>query len=311
MPATRALARSTLSLFAVSCLVFAAYPSSSAHSAGSQVAGSQVAGNQVTVKFEAAVGGEAFACGKSYSAIGASKSTITPSDFRYFVTEIQLRNESGQYVPLSLDQDGVWQYKTVALLDFEDGSGPCRNGNSAIRNTVTGTLPEGRYRGIRFTLGVPFELNHGDPTVAPSPLNLTAMFWNWQAGYKFLKLDMATSGLPREATAPTGKGPRAAGFPIHLGSTTCASASPTTTPSSCAQPNRAVIEFDGFDPAANVVVADVAAALQDANVDVNAPETAPGCMGAPNDEDCASVFPAFGLPFKGKPASRQRFFRMR
>ena len=60
---------------------------------------------------------------------------------------------------------------------------------------MSGSAPRASYSGVRFTMGVPFELNHGDPTVAPSPLNITAMFWNWQGGYKFLKADMNSTGL--------------------------------------------------------------------------------------------------------------------
>jgi hypothetical protein len=30
---------------------------------------------------------------------------------------------------------------------------------------------------------VPFARNHGDAASAPAPLNHTALFWNWNAGY--------------------------------------------------------------------------------------------------------------------------------
>lgn len=292
-----------------------------------------VALKQVTLKFSAQVGAENFVCGKSYDGIGVTRSRITPSDFRFYVSAVELIDRQGKAVPVKLDQDDLWQYRNVALLDFEDGSGPCRNGNPGLHQQVTGSVPAGDYRGVRFTLGVPFELNHGDPTIAPAPLNLTSMFWVWQAGYKFAKIDMATSGLPQAADAPSemsikdklaamekfaaasgvsGKRPpRAAGFSIHLGSTDCASASLTTPPTGCKNPNRLTVTFDNFDPDKNTVVADAAASLSDTNVDINAPGTAPGCMSGPDDTDCAQVIPAFGLSFGGKPAAQQRFFSVR
>jgi hypothetical protein len=297
---------------------------------------------KVALAFEAVVGGKPFACGQSYDAIGSTKSRITPSDLRFYVSEVELLDSAGKATPLVLDQDEIWQYKNLALLDFEDGTGPCRNGNSGLHKAVTGTAPKGDYKGVRFTLGVPFDLNHGDPTIAPSPLNLTAMFWAWQSGYRFVKIDMATSGQPQLAegdgkpaadmkeklatlekiaaakaeAAKTGKPParkpaQAAGFSVHLGSTGCASSSLTLPPSECANPNRVTVTFDTFDVAKNVVVADVASLLQDTNVDVNAPDSAPGCMSAVNDGDCPGVMAAFGLPFGGKPAAPQRFFTVR
>ena len=289
---------------------------------------------KVALKFSAMVGAEKFACGKSYDGIGVTKSSITPSDFRFYVSAVELLDANGKAVPLALDQDGVWQYKDLALLDFEDGSGPCRNGNAGLHTAVTGSVPKGKYRGVRFTLGVPCELNHGDPTIAPSPLNFTSMFWVWQSGYKFAKIDMASSGLPQDPNAPPEmplkdklaamekfaaasgvpsmkRPPRAAGFSVHLGSTVCASPSLTTPPTECKNPNRVTVTFDKFDMRKNVVFADLSSLLRDANVDVNAPDTAPGCMSAPDDADCTPVMSAFGLPYNDQPAAPQHFFRMR
>lgn len=294
----------------------------------------QAATQYVNLKFSAMVGAESFACGLSYDDIGVTHSRITPSDFRFYVSGVELIDNHGKSVPLKLDQDGIWQYKNLALLDFEDGQGPCRNGNSGLHTAITGSVPKGHYRGVRFTLGVPFELNHGDPTIAPSPLNFTSMFWVWQTGYKFVKIDMATSGLPQAVNSPAemsirdklaamekfaaasgvpGKKvtPRAAGFSVHLGSTDCASLSLTSPPVGCRNLNRVTVEFDNFDTDKNSVVADVAALLNDTNVDINAQDTAPGCMSGPNDTDCVQIFQAFGLPFGDKPAVAQRFFSVR
>lgn len=277
----------------------------------------------ITLRFAGAVNGAAFECGKNYSNIGTTKSTITPSDFRFFVSAVELLTQEGKAVPLALEQDGVWQYRNVALVDLEDGSGPCSNGTKAVHAEVTGSAPRGNYTGVRFTLGVPFELNHGDPTIAPSPLNFTAMFWNWQGGYKFLKVDMNSSGLPakpamqkmamgHEKMAGNGGEGEASGFSLHLGSTMCAAASRTESPSACKNPNRVTVTFDKFDLGKNVVVADLGAILAGANVDHNTPDTSPGCMSFPKDADCPAVMGALGLAYDGVAApGAQKFFSMK
>ncbi len=267
----------------------------------------------VTLRFAAQVGDLPFECGRSYAAIGSTKSSVTPSDFRMYVSEVQLIDASGRAVPVTLAQDGTWQRGDVALLDFENGSGPCGNGTPAMNTTVRGTVPAGAYSGVRLTLGVPFASNHGDPTVAPAPLNTTAMFWTWQGGYKFLKFDAATTGRPALTAAPAADGGgSASGFSVHLGSTLCASPARTQPPSACQNPNRVTVQFDRFDLSRNIVVADIGAVLAGANVDVNAPGTSPGCMSFPKDADCPPVMGALGLAYDGVPApGPQRFLRMR
>jgi uncharacterized repeat protein (TIGR04052 family) len=269
---------------------------------------------QVQLRFAAQVAGQPFACGQTYAGIGTTRSTLTPSDFRFFISDIELVDEAGRAVPVQLAQDGVWQLGKLALLDFENGTGPCRNGTAATNTDVRGSVPAGRYVGLRFTLGVPFASNHGDPTTAPSPLNLTAMFWNWQGGYKFLKFDTATSGQPLTAAPPHPQGGgSASGFSVHLGSTVCASPSRTEPPAAeCGNPNRVAVAFERFDGSRQTVVADIGAVLAQANVDVNAPGTSPGCMSFPKDADCPSVMAAFGLPYDGvKAPGPQRFFSAR
>jgi len=263
----------------------------------------------IQLNFAAEVNGQAFSCGRQYPAIGTTRSTITPADFRYYVSEVQLLTADGLAVPVQLDQDGVWQLENIALLDFEDASGPCRNGTPAMNTRVRGQVPAGRYTGVRFTLGIPFERNHGDPTVSPAPLNSTAMFWNWQGGYKFLKFDTTSSGItPETPAAASAQGP-VTRYSVHLGSTVCAAASRTSAPSACQNPNRVTVEFRDFDWTQRTIVADIGRVLAGANVDVNAPKTSPGCMSFPGDADCPPVMGALGLAYDGQaaPGAQQLF----
>jgi uncharacterized repeat protein (TIGR04052 family) len=273
----------------------------------------QMAGTQaVDIHFAAEINGKPFVCGQSYSNVGITRSTITPSDFRLYVSEIKLLRKDGSSVPLELVQDGVWQYQNVVLLDFENGEGPCRNGTSGINTRVRATMPPGRYSGIELTVGVPFKLNHQDPTVAAAPLNSTAMFWNWQGGYKFIKFDTASTGIREPQPAGSNAAGAVTRYAVHLGSTACASASRTQAPDACQNANRMAVRLDGFDPSKNQVVIDMGAALARANVDVNAQGTSPGCMSFPKDADCPPVMGALGLAYDGVPApGAQQLIRLR
>lgn len=305
---TRFLRPVTIAAIASAFMVLAACTAVPAPSA--DVLGSQ----PVTLRFAAQVGNQPFACGQSYAAVGTTRSTITPSDFRFYISDVALVDEAGRAVPVTLSQDGIWQLDNIALLDFENGTGPCRNGTTGMNTEVRGSVPIGRYVGLRFSLGVPFARNHGDPTVAPSPLNLTAMFWNWQGGYKFVKFDTASSGQMANTALPHPQGGgNASGFSVHLGSTVCASPSRTEAPQApCANPNRVAVSFERFDTTRQSVVADIGALLAGANVDVNAPNTSPGCMSFPGDADCPPVMGALGLAYGGSPApGPQRFFSVR
>lgn len=250
------------------------------------------AGNQaVTIQFQAMVGDQVFVCGDTYDNLGANDSSLQISDFRFYVQDVELRNADGDYVAVELDTSN-WQTENVALLDFEDG---CTDlGNEEMNGVVTGTVPEGTYDGIRFAMGVPFALNHDNPATAASPLNATAMEWNWQDGYKFLRIDSGTFSMTD--------------WRMHLGSTGCDGdpvAGGTTT---CSSPNRVDVDFASFDPANDSVVANFAALVDGAALDENQADTPVGCMSGPTDSDCAPLFENLGLAFESTPAGTQRFF---
>jgi len=273
----------------------------------------QTATQAVELRFVAEVNGQSFECGQSYKNIGTTRSTMTPTDFRMFVSQVHLMTAEGKAVPVELTQDKTWQLEGVALLDFENGQGPCGNGSPPMNTVVRGIAPVGQYTGVKFTVGVPFERNHGDPTVAPAPLSSTAMFWTWQAGYKFIKFDASTSGRPlHTAESPAHGSASASGFSVHLGSTLCASPARTQAPSTCQNPNRIDVTLTDFDLKKNQVVVDMGRVLARSNVDVNAPKTSPGCMSFPKDADCPPIMNAMGLPYDGKaPSGPQQFIMKR
>ncbi|MEA5502244.1 MbnP family copper-binding protein [Halotia wernerae UHCC 0503] len=265
---------------------------------------------EVTIKFNAKVGKQTFECGKTYD-LGQPATQITASDLRFYVSDVALIDTSGKTVPLDLTQDGKWQYQNVALLDFENKSDSCANGTVETRNQVIGKVPQGNYQGLQFTLGVPFNLNHADSVTAPSPLNLTSLWWNWLLGYKFARIDLISPSPNSSAgTKHNAQGHKAEGFPIHLGSTGCEAAEGSQKPSNCTHLNTSKVIFVKFDPNKDVVIADLAALVASTNLTVNQPNSPPGCMSSPDDSDCAGIMNNLGLPFGGKSSSGQKFFRV-
>ncbi len=164
------------------------------------------------------------------------------TDLRLFVHDIVLRDGDAP-VELTLLDDGRWQDGQVALLDFEDGSGSCTNGSSALNRTVRGSLPArlAPTDQLEFSIGVPAALNHLDPLRAPPPRNYTPMHWHWRTGYKFLRAGVQ---MPSDNAW------------MHLGSARCSRSGDGSF--ACAAANRPRVELAKFDPAADVVVIDLA-----------------------------------------------------
>ena len=226
---------------------------------------------EVTVQFSAVVGDKSFKCGEMYNELGTNAAALAFTDLRLYVHDIRLVDSSGAEYTVELTDDGVWQQAGVALLDFEDG---CGNGTSQLNGTVTGQVRQVDYQSIRFKVGVPEALN--SPTTVlenrGSPLNQSSMFWSWRSGYKFVRLDSASSF-----------------FRFHLGAVGC------DDDFSCSEPNIPEFEVRGYSAADDVILFDVRTLLQDTDLTMNTEGTAPGCMGESSDPDCSGLFDHFGL----------------
>ncbi len=243
------------------------------------------ASEAVEIRFTLQAGDQEVSCAQPATGLGTTQSTAQLNDLRFYISNLALIDGSGNAVPVTLEQDGLWQVESTALLDFEDGSAGCtETGNPDLNTSVRGTVLPGNYSAVRFDLGVPFALNHQDVTVAASPLNVPSMWWNWQFGYKFVRIDMKSDAAVMDGA-----------WLIHLGSTGCEAADQAKAPAEpCSRPNLATIQLDGFDPAASTIVADLATLLTNVNLSESVPQP-PGCMSGPDDPDCAELLPAFGL----------------
>ncbi len=235
----------------------------------------------VTLRFSGRVGDAPFACGGTFAGVGTTGTTFTGLDFRLYVHDVALLTADGRVVPLALSGDGVWQALGVALLDFEAGAG-CEEGNAPTNVLVRGTVPDdgATYAGVRFRLGVPAALDHLDADNQPSPLNVTSMFWGWNDGYKYFRVDGRTTGQP-------------GGIRFHLGATAC-TGDPRAGTRVCANENTPEIRLDGLDVEHDTIVVDVAGLFAASDLDHDAGGAA-GCMSDPDDPDCASMLAAVGL----------------
>lgn len=261
----------------------------------------------VQVNFAARVGATPFACGSTYPGVGTSAANVAVEDFRMFVSNLRTVDKAGKEHPLALVADGKWQSSTVALLDFENAAGPCGELGTVDTNAKIVANGDGSdIAALKFTVGVPVAEAHQNVGLAPAPLSLGAMFWGWQAGYKFLRVDFSSRGADPAAAATQ--------WLIHLGSTGCQSAASSVAPTTaCARSNRAEVTLVGWQPNKTVVV-DLASLLAAVDVSTNTPATAPGCMSDAEDPECKALLPNFGLDAAtglcANGCSGQKFFRV-
>lgn len=240
---------------------------------------------RAVVEFHAQVNGQDFTCGATYSNVGVGQpGTYQITDWRFYVHDVELVKADGSRRALELDQDGVWQYQKVALLDLRQD---CGGGALPTNAVVAGTVGNDPYTGICFKVGVPYELNHVNDATAPSPLNSSGMLWNWRGGRKFIRIDgIGDPGNLKQS------------FVIHLGSTECPGPDPNAPPTAaCGYPNIAEFCLDNFDVDRDHIVMDVGTALAESNVVVNTPNTAPGCMSGNSDPECIPIMPRLNLDF--------------
>lgn len=244
------------------------------------------------VNFKAMLGDEPYICGQTYSNIGTQMSDFTAKDFRLYASNITTTLSDGTKQIFDVMEDGVWQHDGVVLLDF--GHSCDLTTDQPINTQITGSvklMPGQIVHQLCFDVGVPFEANHEDNTLQASPLNVSGMYWAWQSGHKFFRLDGVTD---------------AGGFNVHLGSTGCVSEGRTQAPiSQCANPNRPTICLD-LDLTTQSIIVDAKALLADADVSQNTANTAPGCMSGNNDPECQTIIPKFGLDFTYTPSASEQ-----
>ena len=151
--------------------------------------------------------------------------------------------------------------------------------------TLTTDYSPNEIQGIQFDVGVPFELNHQDPMTQPAPLNQPDMFWVWQTGHKFMRLELRSDQT---------------NFTYHLGSTGCQSQSAIRPPKvACKNPNRPTIVLDEYK-AGDTILIDIGSLLSESKLeqDIN-------CKSSPSNADCTSLLKRSGI------GGAQKLFRIK
>ena len=258
------------------------------------------ANQSVAVAFVLTAGGKEVGCGAPLTDLGTSHLQAKLDDARMYIHDLQLIDIKGKRVPVAFARDD-WQFANVSLLDFKDargGNAPCNEKAPAKNTSVTGTVPQGNYAGLEFSVGVPVRadvdgtavsLNHSNTETAPPPLDIAAMGWSWQAGRRFLSIDIDPAG---GITKPDGS--KARTWFAHLGSTGCTGNPATGQIVSCARPNRFTVTLDHFDPRKQKVALDLTALFRNNDLSIDK-GGAVGCMSGFDDPDCAGIFEQLGL----------------
>jgi hypothetical protein len=106
----------------------------------------------------------------------SKENKIIFTQVKMFISDIALAQNIGKETRGSGGTNGIY------LLDLL-GAG---NNSECQFEIITG-----EYSDLRFVIGVPRELNHSDPTMAPAPLNIGKgdMYWSWNSGYIFLLME--------------------------------------------------------------------------------------------------------------------------
>jgi uncharacterized repeat protein (TIGR04052 family) len=245
-------------------------------------------------------------CSGTIPATVAGTTNSTLKDARFYVHDVNLLSADGSKTPFNITTDNQWQiaagsnsfgsYPGVALLDFEDGTSNCAGGTTETNKSIRGTSVAGNYTGVEFKVGVPFYLNHLQSATASAPLNITAMYWAWNSGYKFAKIEFTASSANL----------------FHLGSGTCTGngAGPVNE---CGLPNRPTVSVSktsgNFDASTDRIVLDINALYSGADASGTAINT---CMAGNATAACQPIIRNIGVnPADGRTLTTQSAFSIK
>ena len=193
---------------------------------------------------------------------------------QFFISQVEYQTDDGDWYAWPL-KTTPYQSDNVALIGSDCADPQWSKGNWSIDFQSFEDLNQ--VSAIRFSLGVPFALNHLNPLLQESPLNDSSMFWVWQTGHKFLRLEMLSDTDD---------------WLFHLGSTGCKAASAMRAPKNpCLQPNFARFELStDFSQGINPIVLDLSKLLNDVELGRQS-----SCQSEPDNEVCQQLFAHLGL----------------
>ncbi len=188
---------------------------------------------EVAIQFGAEFNGRAPSC---VSDPATAQTTFT--DIRFYLHDIEVRTLDGDWIPAPLAQVEHWQNSQVALMSLVARPDRCADHPEPPHDLLRLLLPpDTGIDGIRAAIGVPFALNHADPTTLSGPLSQMQMYWSWRAGFRFVRIDGVHEGES---------------FEVHYGSTQCTGE--TEAIEGCDRPNLARMEVIGDITGAGITV---------------------------------------------------------
>jgi hypothetical protein len=135
------------------------------------------------IRIEGAFGSTPFVLNQAFTTV--SGDTVRFAIARFYLSELSLVDTLGRAIPvrvLDTASTATIDNQTISLLDYINA----QNGTFELELRAK----PGLYRGMKFRIGVPFDLNHRDASILPKPLNVDqGMFWSWNSGYIFHRLE--------------------------------------------------------------------------------------------------------------------------
>jgi uncharacterized repeat protein (TIGR04052 family) len=243
----------------------------------------------VSVNFQPMYGDSPLDCSSSFmhknaeEAKSVSQQKWQYQQLQFFLYGVEIKYVNSGWQPWSMTTNS-FQSDNVALLGEVCGE------NNTQRNWQLELAPLNNFvdaTEIRFTLGVPFSLNHLNPLTQASPLNIPSMFWGWRGGHKFMRVELTS--LDDD-------------WLFHLGSTGCKAASPVRAPKEeCLQTNRVVVSLP-FSPQSLGIELDLAVLFRGLVL-----QRESSCQSDVNDENCKIIFGNLG--FNSEDGREQLLFK--
>lgn len=171
------------SFFAAAAMVAALASCSENSSSPTQPSENKTGG--IVFKMDAFVGNQDLVLGRNYT--NAAGEQFSVDMFKYFISNIQLVRADGT----------VWtvpQDSSYFLVDEE---------NAASQRIAISAVPEGDYTAVRWVIGVDSMRNTKDVQFRTGALDVggaaQGMYWSWNSGYIFVKLEGSSPVLPSSA----------------------------------------------------------------------------------------------------------------
>ncbi|QBQ41756.1 hypothetical protein E2P86_11570 [Sphingobacterium psychroaquaticum] len=160
----------------------------------------EVVGGNLSIEFDNVLGNEDFALDKAFDIDGK---TYTFNSFRYWVSNIRLQKQNGEWIEIPNSYYLIEETKDIAIQDGAYTYPARKREQIDLQN-----LPIETYTAIEFGIGVDSELNDNLSITSGELSAMTAMTnisWMWHTSYIFSSLKgMAEGGTTKIVKIETG-----------------------------------------------------------------------------------------------------------